>query len=282
MKFKLLSLVLLLLLGFSNYTFAQVSDSLQYRVVYDFIYQPDSTDINSKSTEEMWLLSGKKSSLFLSKALAIKDSLPQLTMADMGSERMEEYTAKTKTNFDFKILKNREAQELYFALKIMDDKLFYPQALTTINWQIQAEKKEISGYMVHKATTSFAGRDYIAWFTSEIPIPDGPYKFAGLPGLILALADTREHYIFEFKGFEKLANPILLELPPAEHQKSSKKRLLGLKQRYEEDPISYINNYVGAGGKKVTVKLIGEDKKDYLRGRKAVLAKKNNPIELQK
>lgn len=35
--------------------------------------------------------------------------------------------------------------------------------------------------MTQKATCDFAGRKWIAWFTTEIPIQDGPYKFYGLP-----------------------------------------------------------------------------------------------------
>jgi GLPGLI family protein len=31
-----------------------------------------------------------------------------------------------------------------------------------------------------KATTEFAGRTYVAWYTTEISIADGPYKFYGL------------------------------------------------------------------------------------------------------
>ena len=36
------------------------------------------------------------------------------------------------------------------------------------------DSKEFMNYTVHKATTTYAGRDYEAWFT-EIPINDGPY-----------------------------------------------------------------------------------------------------------
>ena len=34
---------------------------------------------------------------------------------------------------------------------------------------------------------------------------------------------------------------------------------------YESDPISYINNYVGEGGKVIRIGLEGDDKKNYLK-----------------
>jgi len=57
------------------------------------------------------------------------------------------------------------------------------------NWKIENETKEILGYQCKNATTTFRGRNYTAWFTPKIPISDGPWKFGGLPGIILEIAD---------------------------------------------------------------------------------------------
>jgi GLPGLI family protein len=57
-------------------------------------------------------------------------------------------------------------------------------------------KKKYWAITVKKATTEFAGRTYVAWYTTEISIADGPYKFHGLPGLILSIYDTNKHYQF--------------------------------------------------------------------------------------
>ena len=71
-------------------------------------------------------------------------------------------------------------------------------------WQlIQEEDKNILGYSCKKATTSFAGRNYEAWYNPEIPISDGPYKFSGLPGLIVKLNDTQQQHRFELTSIKK-------------------------------------------------------------------------------
>lgn len=42
----------------------------------------------------------------------------------------------------------------------------------------------------------YAGRNWTAWYTEDIPIQFGSYKFNGLPGLILEIYDDKEHYHF--------------------------------------------------------------------------------------
>ena len=75
---------------------------------------------------------------------------------------------------------------------------------STINipWNIKEETKMIGIYKVQKATAHFRGRDYTAWFTSQIPLPYGPWKLVGLPGLILEAYDTNKEIYWYFKNVE--------------------------------------------------------------------------------
>ncbi len=59
-----------------------------------------------------------------------------------------------------------------------------------------------------KATTEFAGRKWTAWFTEELPFQDGPYKFRGLPGLIVKLEDATQSHVFELKAVGKYKEEI--------------------------------------------------------------------------
>jgi GLPGLI family protein len=61
-----------------------------------------------------------------------------------------------------------------------------------INWKIENKTKKIGNYLATKARGSFRGRDYIVWFTYDIPVPFGPWKLHGLPGLILEAEDTEK------------------------------------------------------------------------------------------
>src|SRR5690606_14200988 len=73
-------------------------------------------------------------------------------------------------------------------------------------WTILSEKEKIGEYNTQKATTELGGRKWTAWFTTELPFPDGPYKFAGLPGLIVKVEDTNKDYSWTIKGNKKVQN----------------------------------------------------------------------------
>jgi GLPGLI family protein len=72
----------------------------------------------------------------------------------------------------------------------------------TQNWKLQKETKKIGNFDCHKATTKFRGREYTAWYTNEIPVPYGPWKLQGLPGLILEAYDTEKDIYYYFKSIE--------------------------------------------------------------------------------
>ncbi|MGC4129801.1 MAG: GLPGLI family protein [Bergeyella sp.] len=77
---------------------------------------------------------------------------------------------------------------------------------TKFNWNISTEKQKIGEYNTQKATTEFGGRNWVAWFCADLPFQDGPYKFHGLPGLIIKIEDDGQNYSWELKGNRKVEN----------------------------------------------------------------------------
>lgn len=71
------------------------------------------------------------------------------------------------------------------------------------NWKLQTEQKEIGGYVCQKALLLYEGRAWEAWYTLDISIFDGPYKFYGLPGLILEIYSKDGDYQFTMKSLTK-------------------------------------------------------------------------------
>ena len=73
-----------------------------------------------------------------------------------------------------------------------------------LKWKISPENDVFGNFKIQKAESEFAGRKWTAWFTTEIPIQEGPYKFRGLPGLILKIYDSTNSHIFTLAGIQKL------------------------------------------------------------------------------
>jgi GLPGLI family protein len=82
------------------------------------------------------------------------------------------------------------------------NRFLYKETPTKIQWEITNTIKKMEGLTVQKATTKFRGRNYVAWFTPEIPVSLGPWKLNGLPGLILEAYDTNKEMLFLFKKIE--------------------------------------------------------------------------------
>jgi GLPGLI family protein len=87
---------------------------------------------------------------------------------------------------------------------------YYKEPVPKQDWQISNDTTTIAGYLCQKATCNFRGRNYTAWFTVDIPISMGPWKFNGLPGLILKVYDDALEYNFECVGIEQRKYPIIL------------------------------------------------------------------------
>lgn len=71
---------------------------------------------------------------------------------------------------------------------LSDEPVYYTEKFSEMSWEIGDSTKNVLGYECAMATTDYHGRTWTAWFAPEIPIADGPWKFRGLPGLILEVS----------------------------------------------------------------------------------------------
>lgn len=102
------------------------------------------------------------------------------------------------------------------------DKFVYEEPIPAMEWTLQQDTEVICGYPCRKATTSFRGRDWTVWYCPEIPIDNGPWKFGGLPGLILKAESADNEHKFEATTIRNSSRVIGLE--KSRHQKTTREK----------------------------------------------------------
>ncbi len=200
----------------ANSIFAQdevVIDHTKFIARYLYTYMEDSSSSDKIKTDEMCLYLGSKYSKFEHAGRYFRDSVirvhqdaedQEATFQKIWSIVQQRSTGRHFSKY--KIIKNLNNDSIVM-FEGPVNKNDYLKITETINpeWNLVYNADTlISSYKCHKATTYFAGRNYTAWYTTEIPINDGPYKFKGLPGLIVKIEDTQKHHVFELTAFNEL------------------------------------------------------------------------------
>jgi|TARA_B100000446_G_C10519140_1_gene329663 GLPGLI family protein len=160
------------------------------KIMYQFDYKKHSNSEKLVSENTTLIIDNNKSSIFTYQKMINLDSIQrvrELDITDVMSNRLSVYSFIAYSN-----------DSITHYETIGNDLLKFKEPISS-NWKLINEKKQISGYNCKKAIINYAGREWVAWFTSEIALNSGPYKFHGLPGLIIELYDTEN--IFSFKAY---------------------------------------------------------------------------------
>jgi len=231
MKYTFIIVFLIFVSGF----FISIQAQRSFKVTYELTYQPDSSNANSKKSEMFLLYINNQMSQFLSYNNALRDSLfLEVQEGNMSNEEVVQRTlAAPRAKTTLKVNKIYEEAKMELLQEVMTNLYVYDQPLNLMKWEVNGESKEISGYVCQRATTTYAGRDYVAWFDMEIPLSDGPYKFNGLPGLIISIYDTQEHYRFDLVGLEKGDFEIQRNLLNEEYQKITYEEYKQMQENYK-------------------------------------------------
>lgn len=184
-------------------SFSPVGFDIQ--IDYKMSYLPDSNSVTIRE-EYMELLVNDMFSLFQSKSKGRLDSAHHASKRGEGSMVPEGFWSVNRTAFHYQILKTGDSiiTRDEYRLRKNYEYHYYLDRKDTFDWVIKGDTSTIAGLMCQKAEVDFGGRKWIAWFTPEIPIADGPYKFCGLPGLILTLVDTTGSWQFAFVGIKNV------------------------------------------------------------------------------
>ncbi|WP_374362717.1 GLPGLI family protein [Cloacibacterium sp.] len=179
------------------------------RFIYEYKFVSDSTKKDVVASEMMFLDITKNSSKYYSREVYVQDSIMRADLEKQMKAGVSNFNIKrndAKGKVRYKVTKDYQKNKTYLNVRIGSDsyKVLEDRAL---DWKILPEKEKIGNWEAQKATTEFGGRKWTAWFCEEIPLSDGPYKFKGLPGLIVKISDADNSHVMELKGSTKFASP---------------------------------------------------------------------------
>ncbi len=145
----------------------------------------------------------------------------------------------------YKCEKDFNSGEILVRDRNMGDKYRYTVDMGDLKWELADSVKNILGYDCQLATTDYHGRKWIAWFTPDIPVQDGPWQLCGLPGLILEAASADNNFEFKIKGLEKCNEKIKEPFEDVNYYATNRKAVLKMKAYSREHREEQISAYTG-------------------------------------
>ncbi|WP_336702133.1 GLPGLI family protein [Chryseobacterium indologenes] len=248
MKMYSYKYLVILSIFWGSLLFSQKIDSSKIECKYLVTFLIDTANVNTIKKEIASLLIGDNISLFRSNQKQISDSL---TMISVERSMANPVDGKVLINTSG-VASAKFKPEVFFKsgrLMIYDEILnntYSYENKNALQWLIEKEYKTIKGYKCRKATCSYNNKRIIAWFTDEIPISEGPYRFKGLPGLVLEAYDTKEYFHFLLEGLKYTKKPMIPvdNCIATTYEKFSKKR-----KEVMDDPVSA---FISIFGKRLT------------------------------
>lgn len=257
------------------------------RFIYEYRFVKDSIEKSKSETELMVLDATKIGSKFYSLKKSVADSI--------HLDRLQKQ-AKDFSGIDYGLVpdvveKNYPDFKIEFFNMLEMDK-YKVTDNRKLAWKILPDKEKIGELNTQKASVNFAGRTWTAWFATDIPIQDGPYKFHGLPGLIVKLEDKTQSHSFVLKEIKKLPGDYQWE---SDNNKKSFNATITLdEKKYKKQFVDFRNNpakslrqivssnqkirLIDETGKPLDIEKLIKDKE---RAAKENNARDNNVLELE-
>ena len=215
-----------------------------YRAEYIYLYKKDS--LKTTFFKDIFYLDICKSghSYFYSRANQYKDSIKTaLRLEGMSVNELSLKTASLSDGVSWYIDKRFVDGEFDYTNQIIDFKR-YTAPLELPQWEIVGDTITINGFLCKEAHAVIGGRKWIAWFTEDVQINDGPWLLWGLPGLIIHAKDSNNYFKFNCTSVAKLDDPYTVLLPGNNSliEEIPQKKMLEMEQLKAEDPLSFIRS----------------------------------------
>ena len=211
--------------------------SAQYECLYEYTAQvkDDMTD-----TYSTILQIGSSQAKFFDYTTYQVDSAAQVP--NPSDEALQDLRTRERKNpfwFDYTIYQNHPEGKMSTYSVMGLDRYTYTESGNPIAWTLAEDTDTICGYVCRKATGEYGGRLWTAWYAEEIPVPFGPWKLCGLPGLVMRASDSED--IHRFEAFAFRSGSVGISAPDRTNViTTSREKFVKLKNTLKGDPFSTI------------------------------------------
>ena len=254
---KIFTLICLLVISSAIFSQGKTIDKAYLKCQYEYIWQRDT--LENKTSDDLLILQiGENMSKCYSYYSAEVDSISALpNWFEVMKKHLDYAFSKKEINtndYPHKRMKAYVYKNYPQGKMTVTDGLTlqyyeYEDELNAQQWEIRDSIKTILNYSCQMAVCDFRGREWTAWFTTDIPVSDGPWKLSGLPGLIMEAYDKRNQYVFTIVGLQKVDDePIFFSetyVGSKRFEKSNRIDFLKAKKRYLMNMGGYIEMETG-------------------------------------
>lgn len=210
-------------------------------LIYDYHFNADTVHHSSQDNEQMLLQIAPGG---ISKFSSLRNARIDSIIPTLSPEEIVRNSNRLVNGPSVNIFKNYPAGRLTHTEKIARDWFRYEEDMPQFDWQLGDSTRTIAGYECREARCSFRGRDWTVFYCEEIPVMDGPWKFCGLPGLIMSARDRNSDYSFECIGIRNNATkPLTIYDVP--YNITDRRKFYDTLHRYEINPYSYVETVSG-------------------------------------
>jgi len=116
----------------------------------------------------------------------------QLTSTAVTHQQLDSLVIREPNNENIilNLFKDLQKKEYFQDISIYRGRVVLHETLNLFKWKFTGNTKEILGFTCQEGTTNYRGRDYTAYFTTQLPFKMAPWKFSGLPGIVLEVTSS--------------------------------------------------------------------------------------------
>ena len=214
-------------------SYSQESGIITYTVSHNWIKKIESSKTMSKTERERYAYVWSGNNEYVLKAEL------KFNANEYCFDYKEDENSRRHREEDYIIYRDRDKSETFDIMTLLNKQYVIQDSILCQNWKIKNDMKEVAGHICMNASyyDPIKGKEVIAWFALDLPVPIGPDRYCGLPGMILEINEANGAVVYT-------ATTVLLSNEKIEIEKPvvKKKRQTITQREHDKKVMDYIKD----------------------------------------